>query len=165
MSKRLLGALFALFFLLGFTAACGDDEDDGGNDAAEEIDSGDEGSEEEPSDEEGAPEDEEATDDGEASDIGPATEAFCIEFNEESDEEDTPVEEIEASIERAGAAQAEIADQEVVDAIQALGEFGRYLVDNDDGDGIVTQAETEAAAAEFPDLGASVQVITAFCSG
>lgn len=170
MIKRLFGVLVALMLLTGF-AACGDDDDDDvtvEEDVEEEAtdEESDVADEEEATDDEAMDEeatDDEAMDEGGDSDIGPATQEFCTEFNDESGG-DTPIEELQASMERAQAAQAEIADPEVTSAIDGLLVLAQYLIDNDDGDGVVTDAETQAGVEANPDVVTQLETISTFCS-
>jgi hypothetical protein len=138
--KRLLAALAAFVLLAGFVAACGgDDDDDTSSDDTEESS------------------DDEAVDGGE-----PITD-FCAEFNS-SDGGDTPIDEVQASLDRALAAQAETDDEAFAEALGQLAEFTEYVIDNDDGDEVITDAEAEAALGAFPGLPDSMSVVTDACA-
>jgi hypothetical protein len=89
--------------------------------------------------------------------------AFCADFNS-SDGGDTPIEEVQASLDLAAAAQAEATTPEGGDALQALVDFAQYAIDNDDGDGVITDAETQAAAEAFPTIEDAIAVVTEGCS-
>jgi len=157
--KRVLVALCALTLLTGFVAGCGDDDDD---DLTVEEESGE-------SDESADVAEDEAMDQvAEGSDAAEGasnpTDEFCAEFMEDSGG-DTPIEDVEGSIERASAAQADAADQEVIDALQVLIDVSRYAIENDDGDGVITDAEVQAAAEAFPTLEDAIAVVNTYCGG
>jgi hypothetical protein len=98
-----------------------------------------------------------------ADDGGPVA-TFCADFND-ADGGDTPVDEVQASLDRAVAAQAEATTQEGSDALQVLIEFTQHVLDNDDGDGIITDAETQAAVSAFPTIEDAIDVVTEGCGG
>jgi len=168
LTKRLLTALFALALLTGF-AACGDDDDDD-VDAAEESledtedDAASEDSGGEESGDDASMDDETAEGSDAAEGASNPTDEFCADFNE-SEGGDTSVEEVQASLELLLAAQADAADQEVVDAMQLLADFTQYALDNDDGDGVITDAEVQAAAEQFPTFEDAIQVVATYCAG
>jgi hypothetical protein len=155
MIKRLLSAFLMLTLLTGFLTACGGDDDDDDDDAAEAVEDAVE-------EEEGG--DEEAME-GDDSGRGPAAQAFCDDLNDD-EPGDTPVAEVEASVALAIEAQAEIADPEVAAAVQGFIDVGTYLIENENegGDGVVTSAEGQAAAEEFPELLDASQLLVTYCS-
>ena len=51
-----------------------------------------------------------------------------------------------------------------VNAIQGFIELGDHLIATDDGDGVITSAEIEAASPDFPNLQSQGETIQAFCS-
>lgn len=134
--RRLLIGVTALSLVVGIGACGDDDDDDGAADTSEE-----------------------AVDGGE-----PITD-FCADFNDD-DGGDTPVDEVETSLDTARAAQAETDDQSFADAIDLLVDYGQYLLDNDDGDGVITAAEQEDAAfsGEFDTLEDAIAVVTEGCA-
>lgn len=140
MLKRLLTAFAVLALMTGFIAACGDDDDD-----------------------DVATDDTEETTDDEMVDGGEPITDFCADVNEPS-EGDTPIEDVQTSRDTAAAAQAAVDDPELADAIGMLVDFADYAIDNDDGDGVVTDAEVAAAAAEFPTLEDAFAVVSEACS-
>lgn len=150
--KRLLSALALLALLTGFVAACGDDDGGGAvasdDDAEEAVDEGaeDEGAEEQ-------------------AEVDDALAAFCADLNEPDDGSDQPIANIEAKRDLASAAQTAVETPEESDALQLIVDFAQYVIDNDDGDGVITSAEAEAAFPEFPTIEDAFGVLTQTCSG
>jgi hypothetical protein len=149
--RKLLAAFAALLLLTTF-AACGDDDDDD-DEAAEAVD-------------EVEDVEDEATDDGaeEQAEVDDALAALCEDFNS-SEGGDTTVEEVQASLDLAIAAQTAAETEEGADALQLLIDFTQFALDNDDGDGVITDAEVSAAAAEFPTLEDALAVVAEGCAG
>lgn len=152
--RKLLTALAALTLLTGFVA-CGDDDDD--DDAVSVQDSGDEADADAVDDD--MADDEAADDDG----VSGPTAAFCADWDETSSGEDTPVDDVQTSHDLAVSAQEEVPSQEVADALQLLVDFSQYVLDNDDGDGVITTAELQAAAEQFPTFEDAAGVVNEFC--
>jgi hypothetical protein len=137
--KRWMGALVALLVLSGLVAGCGDDE---GDDVASDG-----------TDVEVEPEQAEA-DEVKAS--------FCADLESDSGDQQ-PVEDVEAEVGRAVAAQTATETQEQFDALQLLVDYGTYLLDNDDGDGLIDGEEASAGLEEFPTLEDAFAVLTDWC--
>jgi hypothetical protein len=75
---------------------------------------------------------------------------FCADFTASDDSADTPIDEVQDSVDLATAASDEmIGNTEATDAFIVLIALGRYVIDNDDGDGVATEAEVQAAVEEF----------------
>jgi hypothetical protein len=104
----------------------------------------------------------EATDDDQQADDGGAVATFCADFND-ADGGDTPIDEVQASLDRAAAAQAEIGSGEQADALQLLIDFTQQVMDSDDGDGVITDAETQAAVPDYPTIEDAIAVLGELC--
>jgi hypothetical protein len=139
--KRWVAALATVVLLTGLVAGCGDDdEDDVASDDTEQVS-------------------EAAEHDAEAEEIKAA---FCRDLESDSGDE-TPVEDVEAEIGRAVAAQTSTETQEQFDALQLLVDYGGYVVDTDDGDGVIDGEEASAGIEEFPTLEDAFAVLTDWC--
>jgi len=147
--------VLAALLLFAPLAACGGDDDDDASASASAVED-DAGADDGGDEAEGEVEPEQA-------EVDDAVAAFCEDFNS-SEGGDTPVEEVEASRDLALAAQTGAETQEGMDALQLLADFAQHVIDNDDGDGVITDAETSAAAAEFPTLEDAIAVVTEGCS-
>lgn len=142
MGKR-TAALAALLLMAGFITACGGDDDDDDDVAADDTS-------------------EESTDDDTVDGGEPITD-FCADFNDDT-KGDTAIDEVQASLDTALAAQAETDDQTFADALGLLAEFTQAVIDGDDGDGVITDAEIAAVAPEFETLEDAIGIVTESCS-
>jgi hypothetical protein len=142
--KRWIAALTACVLLFGVTACGGDDDDDVADEATTEE-----------TDETVAPEQVEADE---------TKAAFCADLNDPS-EGDEPIEDLEASRDLAIRSQTVTETQEQFDATQLLVDFANHLIDNDDGDGVVTGEEVSAALEAFPTIEDGIAVASEWCAG
>lgn len=131
MGKRLLAALAAFVLMAGFVTACGGDDDD------DEVAA---------DDTEGTTEDTDPPADDPA--MSGATLAFCEDWNG-SDDEEVLIEDVQVSADLAVAALSEL-PTDVGEATQVAADLAQYVVDNDDGDGVASPAELQAALDAFP---------------
>jgi hypothetical protein len=136
--KRLLAALAAFVLLGGFVAACGDDDDDV------------------------AADDTEVSSDDEAVDGGEPITDFCADFNRVDDDDETPVEDVQTSLDTALAAQDAVDDEEFADAVGVLAGVLQTLIDEDD-DGVVTTDEAATAFAETKGAEQAAGIVAAGC--
>jgi hypothetical protein len=143
---RLLAALAAFLLMAGFVTACGGDDDD--DDAASEEDV------EETTEETDPPYDDAA--------MSGATLAFCEDWIS-SDDEEILIEDVQASADLALAAVSEL-PTDVGEATQAAADFAQSVVDNDDGDGIASPDELQAALDAFPAFEEGIPLIDEHCA-
>lgn len=98
-----------------------------------------------------------------ADDSSSAQDEFCADFNEGGGG-DQAIETVQTSLDLAVAAQEDARTEEGAEAVGVLVEFAEYVIDNDDGDGIVTDAEVQAAVPEIEGIEDALALVTERCA-